>query len=158
MDQKEVKMNYLWIKQVSRIIFILKTIFYINILILFNHWAAATILEKLRVENTNSRTCLYWNTHCMDDGFIITKLRGSLERFPGQRGILLSRPSDQTPTARIRYMFSWSSIERQPPDQWSAIEIKRLTLIAIGSEIHGYKLPTPRSTRIPPYLNQWSRS
>jgi hypothetical protein len=36
MDQKIVKMSYLWIKQVSGII--LKNHFYINILILFNLW------------------------------------------------------------------------------------------------------------------------
>jgi hypothetical protein len=43
MDQKGVK-----IKQVSGIIFILKTIIYINILVLFNPWAATTISEEFR--------------------------------------------------------------------------------------------------------------
>jgi hypothetical protein len=45
MDQFEVNMNYLWIKQVSRIIFILKFIFYI-----FFHlsvlWTALNITGK----------------------------------------------------------------------------------------------------------------
>jgi hypothetical protein len=36
MDQKGIKMNYLWIKQVSGIISILENIFWSNLLILFN--------------------------------------------------------------------------------------------------------------------------
>jgi hypothetical protein len=31
MDQKELKMNYLWIKQISEIIFIQEIIFWINL-------------------------------------------------------------------------------------------------------------------------------
>jgi hypothetical protein len=43
MDQKRVKMSYLWIKQVSGIIFILENFFYINLLNLFHPWTAGTI-------------------------------------------------------------------------------------------------------------------
>jgi hypothetical protein len=43
MDQKGVKMNYLWNKQVSWIIFILKIIFFINFTHFINLWDAATI-------------------------------------------------------------------------------------------------------------------
>jgi hypothetical protein len=43
MDQKGVEMSYLWIKQVSGIIFILENIFYINLLHLFHPWTVGTI-------------------------------------------------------------------------------------------------------------------
>jgi succinate dehydrogenase hydrophobic anchor subunit len=49
MDQKGVKMNHLWIKQVSGIIFILKIIFFINFTHFNNLSAANTIYQKLRV-------------------------------------------------------------------------------------------------------------
>ena len=43
MDQKEIEMNYLWIKQVSGIIYILENIFWSNLLILFNLWAVGPV-------------------------------------------------------------------------------------------------------------------
>jgi hypothetical protein len=49
MDQKEVKMDLIWIKQVSRFIFVLKILFWIILSLLFNTWAADTISRKHRV-------------------------------------------------------------------------------------------------------------
>jgi hypothetical protein len=46
-------MNYLWIKQVSRIISILENIFWSNLLILFNLWAAGINSRKLGVKFIN---------------------------------------------------------------------------------------------------------
>jgi hypothetical protein len=43
-DQKGDKMNYLWIKQISGIIFVLKIIFFINFTHFINLWAATIIL------------------------------------------------------------------------------------------------------------------
>jgi hypothetical protein len=53
MDQKGIKMNYLWIKQVSGIISILENIFWSNLLILFNLWAARINSIKLGVKFIN---------------------------------------------------------------------------------------------------------
>jgi hypothetical protein len=50
MDQKGIKMNYLWIKQVSGIISILENIFWSNLLILFNLWAVGINSRKLEVK------------------------------------------------------------------------------------------------------------
>jgi hypothetical protein len=55
MDLIVVKMNYLWIKQVSGIIFILKTIFYINLFLL---WIARMNSIKLGVLFINIRNQL----------------------------------------------------------------------------------------------------
>jgi hypothetical protein len=55
MYQIVVKMNYLWIKQVSGIIFILKTIFYINLFLL---WIARMNSIKLGVLFINIRNQL----------------------------------------------------------------------------------------------------
>jgi hypothetical protein len=52
MDNK-IKMNYLWIKQVSGIISILENIFWSNLLILFNLWAAGINSRKLGVKFIN---------------------------------------------------------------------------------------------------------
>jgi hypothetical protein len=46
-------MNYLWIKQVSRIISILENIFWSNLLILFNLWASGINSRKLGVQFIN---------------------------------------------------------------------------------------------------------
>jgi hypothetical protein len=48
MYQKGVKMNYLWIKQVSGIIFIRKIIFFINCTHFINLWVVTTIFQKLK--------------------------------------------------------------------------------------------------------------
>jgi hypothetical protein len=53
MDQKGIKMNYLWIKQVCGIISILENIFWSNLLILFNLWAASINSRKLGVKFIN---------------------------------------------------------------------------------------------------------
>jgi hypothetical protein len=53
MDQKEIEMNYLWIKQVSRIIYILENIFWSNLLILFNLWAMGINSRKFGVKFIN---------------------------------------------------------------------------------------------------------
>jgi hypothetical protein len=53
MDQKEIKMNYLWIKQVSRIISMLENIFWSNLLILFNLWAVGINSRKCGVKFIN---------------------------------------------------------------------------------------------------------
>jgi hypothetical protein len=48
MDQKGLRMDFLWIKQDSGIIFILKIIFYINLSDLLGSWTARMISEKFR--------------------------------------------------------------------------------------------------------------
>jgi hypothetical protein len=50
---KKIKMNYLRIKQFSRIISILENIFWSNLLILFNLWAAGINSKKLGVKFIN---------------------------------------------------------------------------------------------------------
>ena len=53
MDQKGIKMNYLWNTQVYGIISILENIFWNNLLILFNLWAAGINSWKLGVKFIN---------------------------------------------------------------------------------------------------------
>jgi hypothetical protein len=53
MDQKGIKMNYLWIKQVFEIISILENIFWSNLLILFNLWAMGINSRKFGVKFIN---------------------------------------------------------------------------------------------------------
>jgi hypothetical protein len=55
MDQKGVKIDFLWIKQDSRIIFTLKNIFYINLPNLLGFWIARIIFEKFKVYSAKFR-------------------------------------------------------------------------------------------------------
>jgi hypothetical protein len=49
-------MNFLWIKQVLRIIFVLNIKFYIHLSDLPTVWTARTNTKKLGVRSVNSRT------------------------------------------------------------------------------------------------------
>jgi hypothetical protein len=65
MDQKGVKMNYLWIKQVSGIIFILEIIFNINLLF---SWLSMDCGHKnLKAQGS---TCKIWDLSVM---FLVSK-------------------------------------------------------------------------------------
>jgi hypothetical protein len=55
MYKKGIKMNYLWIKQVSGIISILENIFLSNLLILFILWATSINSRKLGITFINIR-------------------------------------------------------------------------------------------------------
>jgi hypothetical protein len=55
MDQKGVKMDFLWIKQDFGIIFIIKNIFYINLPNLLGFWTARIIFEKFMVYSAKFR-------------------------------------------------------------------------------------------------------
>ena len=53
MNQKGIKLNYLLIKQVSEIISIIENIFWSNLVILFNLWAAGINSRKFGVKFIN---------------------------------------------------------------------------------------------------------
>jgi hypothetical protein len=58
MDQKWIKINFIWIKQDSGIIFILKIIFYINLSDLLDSRTVHMISEKSSAYSIKSRAYL----------------------------------------------------------------------------------------------------
>jgi hypothetical protein len=55
MDQKGIKMDFLWIKQVPELFLYYKIIFYINLSNLLGFWAARIISKKFKVYSVKSR-------------------------------------------------------------------------------------------------------
>jgi hypothetical protein len=108
-------MNFLSIIQVSAIIFILKPIFFIN----FEFPKGC----GLRTQNFRTPGSKLRKTGPVgidfitlgNDGFIITKPRGSLERSPGRRGILHPEPPDRPSATMIRSRCTNKPAHTQDP-------------------------------------------
>jgi hypothetical protein len=91
MYQKGIKMNYLWIKQVSGIISILENIFLSNLLILFILWAASINSRKLGITFINIRDSFWLFPNWLGGGLIWKKPEGlfiKMDMAKGYGGLL----------------------------------------------------------------------
>jgi hypothetical protein len=87
MDQKGVKMNFIWIKQVSSFIFILKIIFSIC----FSDFSISLdrTSNSIKYRGPYANVLNTQNHTRMNGGLICKQSRGSIEKRPGLKGYAL---------------------------------------------------------------------
>jgi hypothetical protein len=101
-------MNFLGIKQVSAIVFILKIISELNFLGFINCLDCAPKTEKRRGLGARIHKAQY--NHAVDRGLVSQKSRASNAKSPSQRGTGHSEPHDQISRAGIRSIVLYTGI------------------------------------------------
>jgi hypothetical protein len=91
MGQFELNMNFLWIIQIPRIVFVLKMHLLIHLFILNQFWTGRLMLEK-----TGSYAQEFPRHRAPGVGLrvVFRKFRGLLRIIGGRRGIAISGPHD----------------------------------------------------------------